>query len=761
MDTSTLELTQAWEFVEHTGKSLFLTGKAGTGKTTFLKRVVEQSRKRLIVVAPTGVAAINAGGVTIHSFFQLPPQPFTPGTVIQQKFNFSKTKRRIIASLDLLIIDEVSMVRSDVLDAVDSVLQRYRTNGLPFGGVQLLLIGDLQQLTPVVGASEERLLAPYYDTPYFFGSRALRKVDYVTLELSHVFRQQQSAFIDLLNHIREGRPSADDLQRLNSRVQPGFVPKANEGYVRLTTHNHLADNYNERQLRQLKSHSVVVDAEVKGNFPENIFPTSMHLELKAGAQVMFIKNDPSGDHAYYNGRIGHIEHIDLTPPQDEEDAAGKGIFVRCADGGDLVNVQPITWENTTYTLNERTQEIEPLVQGTFKQVPLRLAWAITIHKSQGLTFDRVIIEADASFASGQVYVALSRCRTMEGIVLAAPIGANAIINDPRVHSYIARQQADAQRSVAQLPAMVENYYVQQLHELFTFSTLLRTERYLVRQLQEFFSRKNASILRSHEEALSRLQTQIDGTAQKWRAQMSTMTAEQLHGEATQTRVVAGCQWFYEQLRATLSEPVAGARTLNSTNKEALRRYGDAWEELQTAYLFKVHLLRLIAQHGFSVANYLRHKQRATLLAMDSVGEDSDTLLPLTTKKKGNSQGKKGKPATAEDTPKPREKREDTKAISHRMYCTGMTVEQVAAERNLAPSTIMGHLTHYVLNGSLPLSEFVSEALQAVILKAAKHPNAQHGEGGELLIKPIVEACAPDASYAQVRMTLVVNGLITP
>lgn len=760
MYTSNHELDQAWEFVEHTGKSLFLTGRAGTGKTTFLRRVVEQSTKRLIVVAPTGVAAINAGGVTIHSFFQLPPQPFTPGAVIQQKFNFSKIKRRIIASLDLLIIDEVSMVRSDVLDAVDSVLQRYRPNGLPFGGVQLLLIGDLQQLTPVLTPEEEQLLTPFYDTPYFFGSRALRKVDYVTVELQHVFRQQQSAFLDLLNHIREGQPTASDLQQLNSRYQPAFVPDPNEGYVRLTTHNALADDYNNRQLKQLKTRSVVLDAEVSGAFPDNIFPTSEHLELKAGAQVMFIKNDPSFDHAYYNGRIGYIESIDLSPPRDWNDEAGKGLFVRCADNGDLVNVQPLTWENTTYTLNERTQEIESNILGTFKQMPLRLAWAITIHKSQGLTFDKTIIEADAAFASGQVYVALSRCRTLEGLVLAAPIKARAIINDPRVANYISGQQANTRQSIAALPALVEAYYAEQLHELFTFTTLLRTERYLVRQLQEFFSRKNTALLRSHEEALAHLQTQIDGTAEKWRRQMDAMTPAQLRCEAMQERVAAGCKWFHEQLRTTLSEPMAKAQRINSTNKQALHRYEGAWEELQTAYLFKVHLLRFIAQHGFSVANYLRYKQQAALLAIDGRNEENE-VRPLPDGQQGHRQKSPNKPSPKDDQqPTQRKKREDTKAISYRMYCAGMTVEQVAQERHLAPGTIMGHLAHYVQAGGLPLSEFVSDAQQQAVLKAAKRPDASRDEGGKLLLKPIVEACAPDVSYAQVRMTLLVNGLLT-
>ena len=248
------ELRTAWDFVEHTGRSIFLTGKAGTGKTTFLKTVVERSSKRCIVVAPTGVAAINAGGMTIHSFFQLPFSPFVPNAQIKSKFDFGKEKRKIISSLDLLIIDEMSMVRSDLLDAIDSVLRRFRDRYKPFGGVQLLMIGDLQQLTPVVTPEDERMLSPYYDTPYFFGSKALAQIDYVSIQLEKVYRQQDDIFLTLLNHIREGHPTTEDLTLLNSRYQPIFIPKPKEGYIRLTTHNQMANNYNESELQKLTAH---------------------------------------------------------------------------------------------------------------------------------------------------------------------------------------------------------------------------------------------------------------------------------------------------------------------------------------------------------------------------------------------------------------------------------------------------------------------------------------------------------------------------
>ena len=375
------ELRTAWDFVENTGRSIFLTGKAGTGKTTFLKTIVEKSRKRPIVVAPTGVAAINAGGVTIHSFFQLPFTPYVPGSKLESKFDFGREKRKIIASIDLLIIDEISMVRADLLDAIDTVLRRFRDHYQPFGGVQLLMIGDLAQLTPVVTAEDEQILKPYYDTPYFFGSKALQQIDYVTIQLDHVYRQQDMSFIDILNQIREGHPTSEVLSVLNNHYKPTFIPKPEEPYIRLTTHNQLANYYNDTELKKLSGRSYLFHAEISGTFPDFSYPTAETLELKQGAQVMFVKNDPSAEHLYYNGRIGRVTYVDAYK-----------ILVLCDGDNDAIEVEPLEWENTRYTLNEETREIETEVQGVFKQYPLRLAWAITIHKSQGLTFDRAIID---------------------------------------------------------------------------------------------------------------------------------------------------------------------------------------------------------------------------------------------------------------------------------------------------------------------------------------------------------------------------------
>ncbi|MBQ9191560.1 MAG: AAA family ATPase [Bacteroidaceae bacterium] len=438
MNNENQELEMARNYALYTHRNIFLTGKAGTGKTTFLRRLQQETRKRMIVVAPTGVAAINAGGVTIHSFFQLAPGLYLPGGQMiagrdqRSRFSFSKQKLNILRSLDLLVIDEISMVRADLLDAIDEVLRRYQKRDQPFGGVQLLLIGDLQQLAPVATDEEWPVLQQFYQTPYFFSSLALQQTSFVYIELRHVYRQQDEHFVGLLNAVRDGRLDQATLQELNARYRPGFVPSDEEEWITLTTHNHQAAQINARKLSALPSQPVVFEATIKGDFPEMSYPTDDHLTLKVGAQVMFCKNDPSTAKAYYNGRIGRIERI----------ADGK-VTVVCRRASsattspeevryDRIEVAPQIWQNTKYATDSSTGIIREEIVGSFTQIPLRTAWAITIHKSQGLTFDRAIINAGRAFSHGQVYVALSRCRTLEGLVLSTPISPSVITTDPDV-----------------------------------------------------------------------------------------------------------------------------------------------------------------------------------------------------------------------------------------------------------------------------------------------------------------------------------------
>lgn len=600
------DLQNAWDFVENTSRSIFLTGKAGTGKTTFLKKVVECSRKRPIVVAPTGVAAINAGGVTIHSFFQLPFSPYVPGAKIESRFDFSKEKRKIIASIDLLIIDEISMVRADLLDAIDMVLRRFRDHSQPFGGVQMLMIGDLAQLTPVVTPEDERMLKPYYDTPYFFGSKALQQVDYVTIQLEHVYRQQDESFISLLNEVRNGHPSSEALARLNSRSQAISDNARNpEGAIRLTTHNNKAKEYNEAELQKLPDRAFTYHAEVEGTFPDYSYPTDETLVLKKGAQVMFVKNDTSGKHRYYNGRIGHVVEA------DEHHVA-----VFCKGDDEAIEVEPLKWENTRYTLNEQTREIEAEVQGTFRQLPLRLAWAITIHKSQGLTFDQAIIDANQSFAPGQVYVALSRCRTLEGLTLAAPLHPRAIINDLRVDSYIAQQESEAERSIRQLPVLKQEYERHLLLKLFDFRALQTLQQSMVRIFAEFFYHSHAQLKQLQDQTLYDFQTRVIDVAQKWQQKIQAMDIIHLRDDDFLERVKRSADYFAKELYDIFREPILLSFRVETGNKQAARRLENVLPELRQACLSHRFLLLQIAKKGYSVENYLHEKQMSTLDAME-------------------------------------------------------------------------------------------------------------------------------------------------
>ena len=719
METKTNdELRNAWDFVEHTGRSIFLTGKAGTGKTTFLKTVVEQSKKRSIVVAPTGVAAINAGGMTIHSFFQLPFTPYVPNARIQSKFDFGKEKRRIIASLDLLIIDEISMVRSDLLDAIDSVLRRYRDHYKPFGGVQLLMIGDLQQLTPVVTPEDEVLLKPYYDTPYFFGSKALQQIEYVTILLSQVFRQEDATFLDVLNHIREAHPTADDINILNQRCQPAFIPKPGEGYIRLTTHNYLADNYNDSELKKLPGHSYTFQAQIEGNFPEYSYPTSEVLMLKEGAQVMFVKNDPTGEHRYFNGRIGEIVEISESR-----------VCVLCAGDSEGIEVEPLEWENAQYQLNPETRVIETKIQGKFRQLPLRLAWAITIHKSQGLTFERAIIDANLSFAPGQVYVALSRCKTLEGMVLSSPIETRAIIADKRVEDYIDHQEEEAQKSISRLPQLKEEYYRFLLLELFDFHDIFYKEEHLLRLMTEFFYHSFTDITELHKRVLANFSAQTMSVSEKWLQKIRQSAMETLHTEDFQERVKRSAEWFESSIHEVFAQSVDLATQIKSNNKQAMSRFTEALADVRQAVLSRRFLLSKIAELGFSIPIYLHEKQYSLL---DAIDEDK-------IKKPRKQRTKKEKPK--------KEPKEKTWNITFQLYKQGLKSDEIAKFRNLTVTTIIGHLARFIPTGEVTLSELVPPAHQDAILKVIQ----TIGKGETKTA--IKNLCPPEVTYQEIELML--------
>lgn len=597
MSSQNPELQLADDFVRYTDCNIFLTGKAGTGKTTFLHNLKKNTHKRMIVTAPTGVAAINAGGVTLHSFFQMPFGPFVPGSEAyghnyQRKFN--KEKINIIKSLDLLVIDEISMVRADLLDGVDMVLRRYRRSNLPFGGVQLLMIGDLHQLTPVVKDAEWQILRDYYESVYFFSSNALRQNELISIELKHIYRQSDLRFIELLNRVRDNKLDAGSLQELNSRYSPNFVPGDDEGYITLGTHNRGVDAINESRLRALPAKMHRFSADVEGDFPEYAYPTSAMLELKAGAQVMFVRNDSSRDKLYFNGKIGKITRI-----------ANKAVFVKCPGDKEEIIVDPATWENIKYTIDSQTREIIENKIGKFVQYPLKPAWAITIHKSQGLTFDKAVIDAGAAFAHGQVYVALSRCRTFAGMVLSSPISLNSMKCDATVLDFVkkaCRNQPSPERLIAEKISNQQRL----LMDCFDFEQLRFRLNRLLRVLLGNERLVTVTGVNDIRELERRGVSEICVVGENFKRQLSSLFA---HGNLPQTdsvvleRIGKASIYFQEKIETILGENLRALR-VDTDNKEINKRVKDALNELNKEILVKTAAVKS-CETNFSPERYLR------------------------------------------------------------------------------------------------------------------------------------------------------------
>lgn len=646
------EIALAWNFIENTGTHLFLTGKAGTGKTTFLRRLKSKSPKRMVVLAPTGIAAINAGGVTIHSFFQLPFAPYVPessfstsGTA-QYRFRFGKEKINIIRSIDLLVIDEISMVRADLLDAIDAVLRRYRDRNKPFGGVQLLMIGDLQQLSPVVKDEEWQMLGKYYDTPYFFSSQALKQTEYCTLELKTVYRQSDGAFLELLNRIRENRYDESVLNSLNQRYMPNFEPQKEEGYIRLVTHNYQAQRINDRELAQLPGQSFAFRATIEGKFPEYSYPTDDVLELKKGAQIMFVKNDTSGEHRYFNGMIGEVT-----------DVSSSSIEVRNKDSELPFVLQEEEWANAKYVLDEETKEITEEIEGVFRQYPVKLAWAITIHKSQGLTFDRAIIDASASFAHGQTYVALSRCKTLEGLVLSAPLSARAIISDSAIDTFTSEAQ-QTEPDEKRFHSLQQAYFLELLSGLFDLLPIEQALKRYVRLVDEHLYKLFPKQLAAYKVEFERLHEKVILVSQKFSLQYTRLIDESqayATDDKLQQRIHSGAVYFQEQLQPL--EMVMG-NGVNSDNKELKKKLRDAMEELENLFDMKMDLLQFVQTNGFHVTGYLKQK---ALLSIDSSS--------LQKGKSKSASGKSGKEEKRKDSEEDSKKR-----TRERKRSTGNAVE---------------------------------------------------------------------------------------
>lgn len=813
-DETNQQLKLAFNFIHYTNRNIFLTGKAGTGKTTFLKNLKKISPKRMVVVAPTGVAAINAGGVTIHSFFQLPFGPQIPQHAANQGFpdnrpgagyanrinRFSKNKINLIRSLDLLVIDEISMVRADVLDAIDATLRRFKNRYQPFGGLQLLMIGDLQQLAPVIKEDEWNILKKYYKTGYFFSSQALKKSDFVGIELKHIYRQSEQEFIDLLNKVRDNKMNAADLHTLNSRFKPDFSPAGDEGFITLTTHNYQAKRINEAHLKKLNSKLHRFQCKVEGDFPEYSYPADENLEIKTGAQVMFLKNDSSIEKRYYNGKIGKVVNI-----IDDE------IQVLCPGDTEPITVEPDVWENSRYSLNESNGEIEEEVVGKFIQYPLKLAWAITIHKSQGLTFEKAIIDARQSFAHGQVYVALSRCKSLDGLVLSTPLNSRSVINDETVIGFTNEVEQN-QPDEKVLEKHRKNYELHLLNELFDFKPTVRTITYLLKVWNENASSLMGNLQNELQKTLNPIRNDMISVAEKFRPQLEKLADTHGHVEENaplQERLKKAAGYFLEKLNVHL-ESLLEVTAFETDNRAVRKRIADILGQLETEVAIKRAVLESLAE-GFSIKRYLEaralasiekpavkaRKQAASLdvthpefyrklmtwrgnKSLETGMDEARILrqkvmleiaqkLPATATELKAVKGMGGKkmeqfgqdilalilgfrqekgmdiPLNAKEEVKMAGL--DTKEVSLTLFKQGLKPLEIAQKRNLVVSTIEGHLAHFVQRGGLNIFELIDRQKYDTIAKCLRE-KAENETTGDVKNK-----LGDNVSYGEIRLVM--------
>ena len=801
----------AYRFITETNENIFLTGKAGTGKTTFLKYLKENATKNIIVAAPTGVAAINAGGVTLHSLFQLPFHPFLPTKnnkdELLGKIRYNKQRQQLLRKIELLVIDEISMVRCDVMDAIDTILKSVRRNyHLPFGGVQLLCIGDLFQLPPVAQNQEWNILSEYYASPFFFDSFVIKEQMPLLIELNKVYRQKEEGFVLLLNKVRNNAMTTDDFEALHLRYDPSFKPAPGENYITLTSHNNQADLINRQQLQKINAGIFTYSAAIENDFPENLYPVDAELVLKEGAQVMFLKNDLV-QKRYFNGKIGVVSSL-------EKDK----IIVKC--DGIEIDVMPETWENTRYTLNHRDQKLEQQTLGTFKQYPLRLAWAITIHKSQGLTFDKVMIDAGAAFSSGQVYVALSRCTSLEGIILLSKIPSSAIYTNENV---IAGQRSLTHRgSLPERFAGARQIFTQQLlEEIFSFAEVtagLDLLQFNVKQQQE---KLNKGAIEWAEELKQRFVVD-KGTGLKFIGLIAELMKQEgviEKNQLLQKRICDAANHFEPrfsvfqndiQNHPLITEHKETADTVNEFLQQlALAIYTSNYylqycKQLFSVTTFLQHKLRF-AQPRFNISCYASGKKQSVtdipnpelyetlkrwrdmvcgesgqpiyMVANLASLKEICTYLPLSKKDlqqlsgfgkakaekfgddiietvesycslhniETNMAAKAANPKK-ERKEKSTEVKTDTKTISFNLYQQGKTIEEIAKERNFVPATIMGHLAYFIGTGEIEIDTIVSIEKQLLVKAVVeKYGTESH--------KVLLENLPPDFTYGEIAMVL--------
>lgn len=750
-------LELAYNYLMYTGENVFLTGKAGTGKTTFLKQLREISPKRMVVAAPTGVAAINAGGVTLHSLFQLSFGPQIPGQY-KPSNQFTRTKLDLIRSIDLLVIDEISMVRADLLDAVDATLKRIRHNKLPFGGVQLLLIGDMQQLAPVVTRNEEAVLQQYYSTYYFFGSIAWQNTKYVGIELNEIFRQTDNTYISILNAIREGNATPQTVENLNKRYIPNYVPPKDDDIITLVTHNNMADRINSSHLAALPGEEKIFTAEIKGDFPETSYPVDKNLVLKIGATVMFIKNDTSYQKLFFNGKIGRITGFD-----DE------GVIIKCKDDANSIHVEPMAWENKRYTIDENTKEIKEKTIGTFSQLPLRTAWAVTIHKSQGLTFNRMMLDTSNSFTHGQAYVALSRCRTLEGLILLQPFSLSDIICDPTIKQFSQNVEQNIPDN-KKLVADRRNYFFDCIADLFNFKILFSEVSNLVRKFSEV--KTALGNIEVFDNVESKINQEMIVVSEKFVNVIKYQFANSEDLEADETlisRISNGCKYYLTKLSEIVS-PSIEKFGFDCDDKEKKAILREAYELLVNEFSFRKKLIESV-ENKFVIKDFLSSKAKLKLSqnkpdgigvkfsftpqpmelssknaelysllsnwrkdragelgvepkdivktsALKDVADNIPTTYSEISKIKGlggskgkkivanlleivlNYQKSKGKSVDFNELKRAQLESLSTYEHTKQLLNQGLTVSEIAKKRHLATSTVVGHLIKFVAKGEV-------------------------------------------------------------
>lgn len=671
----------AADIVRNTSQSVFLTGKAGTGKTTFLHYIRKNVDKNVIVAAPTGVASINAGGVTLHSLLQLPFEPFIPNLEGKKKLDFHfklrKSKIEMLRELELLIIDEVSMLRADMLDAIDYMLKRYRNNQQLFGGVQILFIGDMYQLPPVAQQHEWDQLKQYYPSPFFFHAQALQNNMPLYVELKTIYRQSDQVFIDILNRIRNNCTTTSDLQILNQRYNPSFKLTAENRYIVLCTHNYKADKINSEQLDNLQTKGVSFSGKITGDFADNSLPTDFNLVLKIGAQVMFVKNDVGEKRRYYNGKLAVISHLSKDK-----------IIVRFEDGNEM-ELEEETWRNVRYSLNEDSGNIQEEELGAFTQYPIRLAWAITIHKSQGLTFDRVVIDAGQAFAAGQVYVALSRCTSLDGIVLFSRITADSIHTDENA---IAFSKEELKQDYLQqiLEEEKPRYCADRLKKAFDWSPVVRS----VHSINQLAAEKNIPEKEKMQALFSQLYDKAieeQKIAENFRRELnSILSVSNPDINLLKDRVKKAVQYFHKDLQQNIILPIESH--INSLKKASkVKLYLKGIREIHATLLSLLEKLEHIQYGNIELTSDLVFKQLTAPKTEEPIESD-----------------KKSKPQKG-----------DSQRITLSLFNEGKTLKEIAAERNLSTTTIESHLSGFILTGELSIDRLISEEKQNYLLPRLK------------------------------------------